>query len=98
MAGNIQLRLRLATARSRAVARVASLHRRSLGLQRRRLDLGLRRIVRLGDLSLRTLGEAPSGWLGLGAGRRMGAGLGLVALEQGLRRLGAVAAGSALRS
>ena len=75
-----------------------TLHGWSLGLFRRRLDLDVRRTIRLGYVSLWTLGQAAARRLGLGAGRRMGAGLGLVENEQGLRRLGAVASGSALRS
>lgn len=52
----------------------------------------------MGDLSLWTLGAVAPRRLGLGAGPAMGAGLGLVAHQQGLRRLGALAAGSPLRS
>ena len=51
------------------------------------------RAVRLGDLSLRTLGILESGRLVLGAGQSLGAGLGVVALVERLSRLGAAAAG-----
>jgi hypothetical protein len=68
LARDLRLRLRLATAPG-AIARLASVHQWPLGLHRRRLDLGLGRAVRLGDVSLRTL-DAPAQYrLDLGAGR-----------------------------
>lgn len=77
---------------------MAALHGRPLGLLRCRLDLGFRRTIRLGDLSLWPLGAVAARGLGLGSGQRMGSGLGFLAHQQRLRRLGSVAAGSAVRS
>src|SRR4051812_30941317 len=97
MAGDERVRLRLSAARSRELAGLAALNRGTPGLQRCRLDLGLGREIRVGDLSLWTVGPVAPRGLGLGSWKAMGAGLGLLAHEQGLRRLGAVAAGSAVR-
>ena len=77
---------------------MAALHQRPLGLYRRRLDLDLAGAIWLGHLSLRPLDALARSRLGLGAGRAMGSGLGFMAEEQGLCRLGAVAAGGAVRS
>ncbi len=61
-------------------------------MQRLRLDLGLLRAVRLGDLPLRPLGAGPALRLDLGPRHDLGPGLGLLAARQRLRRLGAAAA------
>ena len=59
---------------------LAALYGRPLGVHRPLwLDVGLQRAVRLGDLSLRTLGILQSRRLVLGAGQSLGAGLGVVA-------------------
>ena len=75
-------------------ALLAALYGRPLGVHRPlRLDVGLQRAVRLGDLSLRPLGILQSRRLVLGAGQSLGAGLGVVAFVERLSRLGAAAAG-----
>src|SRR5207237_291186 len=84
-----RVRLRLATARSRALARLAAVYRSAVALQRCRLDPGVGRKGRLGDLSLRTLGAAASRRLGVGARRRMGIDEGLLAHANGILALAA---------
>ncbi len=76
---------------------LASLFDRAMGPERLRLDLGLLRAVRLGDLSLRALDLGWACRLAVGPGHRLGSGLGLLAAGQRLYRLGAAAAGGRLR-
>ena len=64
-----RLRLRLATGRGAAFTQLATLHRRPLGLHRRRLDVGFGGALRVGHLSLRPLDALARRRLGLGAGR-----------------------------
>jgi len=68
-----------------------------LGLYGSRLDLDFVRGFRLGDLSLRPMDPPARARLGLGAGTRMGPGLGFVAHRGRLRRLGAAAAATGRR-
>src|SRR5207237_2375592 len=72
----------------RRLARLAPLLLRPLGPDRLGLDLSLRRALRLGDLSLRPL-VVRTRRLVLDPGPRVGARLGELALERGLRGLGA---------
>ena len=84
--------VRLATRRCLQNRQVAAVHRRILGADRGRLDLGVLREFRLGDLPLRPLDAAEGPRLGVGARVRLGSGLGFLAHERRLRRLGAAPA------
>ena len=68
--------------------RMATVHRRPLGLGRLRLDLGLRRSVGRLDVSLRNVDVPAAVRLGLGAGLRLGARLGDVVVHERLHRMG----------
>src|SRR5207247_2279921 len=72
----------------RRVLGLASLLVRLLGLHRLRLDVDLRRAVGLGHLSLRALAGRWRIRLGLGSRQRLGAGMGSLAHERRLGRMG----------
>src|SRR3954469_10254967 len=77
---------------ARRLGIVAPLSGRPLGVDRSRLDLGLGRALRLGDLSLRPLVRRPGLRLGVGTRRGVGTRLGGLAGRQRLRGLGSPAA------
>ncbi len=75
------LRLRLAAQNCRTKPRLAALHDRSLGLHRLRLDVDLIRVIRLGYLSLRSLGAVAQQRMVLDSRQSVGSGLGLLEIE-----------------
>jgi hypothetical protein len=76
------IRLRFSPAGRRDVDELATVHGRPLDSQRLRMDLGIERRFRLGDVSLWPLGACLGRRLGLGAGSRMGTGLGFLAARK----------------